>query len=108
MKLTFHERYGLLGILPQEEDYATLRIAYTARLLLAPSAEEIQEFEIRQDGPNIVWNLEKARDYLPDVPLDDSQITMLRKKLIDLDRSKKLTPNTYSVFEKFVLTYQQL
>jgi hypothetical protein len=108
MKLTFHERFALLGILPTEEDYATLRITWTARLVLAPSAEEISEFGIVQEAAQIRWDVEKARDYLPDIPLDDAMITLLRRKLTDLDKAKKLNQNTYSLFEKIVLAYQQM
>ena len=108
MKLAFHDRFALLGLLPTEEDHLTLRITYTARLVLAPSAEEISEFSMVQEGPKISWNVEKARDYLPDIPLDDAMITLIRRKLVDLDKQRKLTQNTDALFDKFVLAYQQM
>lgn len=108
MELSFPERLALVSILPIENDYATLRIAWLARIILAPTSDEIKDFEIAQEGTKIMWNVEKARDYHPDIMLDDASITMLRQKLLELDRTKKLTQNTYSLYEKFVMGYQQL
>jgi hypothetical protein len=108
MELSFPERLALVSILPTENDYATLRIAWLARMMLAPTPDEIKEYEIVQEGTMVKWNVEKTRDYHPDILLDDASITMLRQKLVELDRNKKLTQNTYSLYEKLVMGYQQL
>jgi hypothetical protein len=108
MELSFPERLAVLSILPQESDYATLRIGWRARILLAPTDQETKEFEIKQDGTQVRWNPEKAKSYTPDIPLDDSIITLIRQTLIELDHKKKLNTGTYSIYEKFVMGYQQL
>jgi hypothetical protein len=108
MELSFGDRFATLSVLPQESDYATLRIAWRAKMLLSPSNEEMTNFEIKQIGQRIEWNTEKAKDYRPDIPLDDSIITLIRQELVDLDKKKKLIPSTYPIYEKFVLNYQQL
>ena len=108
MKLGLAERFFLIGILPTEDDYATLRMSWLLKMSLSPTAEEYKEFEIEQhpESGMITWN-DAGKAYIRDIPMNDPQTTLVRQILVDLDKKKKLNISSFSLFEKFVLEYQQ-
>ena len=55
MKLTVLERFTGLQILPQEGDFVTLKIMRKLKEALAMSEKELVEFEIKQEGNQVLW-----------------------------------------------------
>ena len=61
-KLTLQERFTLMGILPQEGSFVTLKILRDCNSELGLKDEEHKEYEISQDGPKVTWNMEKDKE----------------------------------------------
>lgn len=111
MKLEVHERIALMQLLPTEGDYAGLKSIRRAREMISFDQKELDFFEIKPgvgpDGtPMTNWNPVKAQEQVKDVPVDEYTTNVVRKILADLEKKHKLTEQTISLYEKFVVTYQ--
>lgn len=107
MKLTVHERLTLLGLLPEESNYAGVREIYRLRQLLGLNDEEAELIEVkaRPDG-RIEWNQEKALGLIVDIPMGEWITEVVRGVLRDLDRDYQLRPEVMSLYEKFIFDYE--
>ena len=111
MKLEVHERIALLQLLPTEGGYAGLKSLRRAREMISFTKDEIDFYEINSgtgaDGsPFTNWNPTKAMEQVKDVPVDEYVTDIIRNALVGLERKKKLTDQTMSLYEKFVVMYQ--
>ena len=100
MKLNVFERFITLGILPKEGNFVTLKIVQNLKMALAPSQEEIDEFEIKQDGVNTSWNLKGNEDR--EIEIGEKATDIIIESLKSLDKEKKLTEQHFTLYEKFV------
>jgi hypothetical protein len=111
MKLEVHERLTLLTLLPKEGDYAALKTIRRAREMLSFTPAEVEFYQMTTgtapDGtPQTHWNTAKAAEAVKDCPVDEYTTNLLRDRLAELSRKKKLTEQYMSVYEKFVLDYK--
>jgi hypothetical protein len=111
MKLEVHERIALMQLLPTEGDYAGLKSIRRAREMISFDKDELDFYEIvpgvNPDGkPSTNWNPTKAMEQVKDVPVDEYITDLIRKTLADLEKKGKLTDQTMSLYEKFVVMYQ--
>jgi len=111
MKLELHERFVLLTLLPKEGDYAALKTIRRAKEMLNPTPQEVEAFEIVQttgtDGkPVLNWNAQKASEAVKDCPVDEYTMNLIRDELAKLNKTKKLTEQYLSVYDKFVVAYK--
>jgi len=111
MKLEVHERIALMQLLPAEGGYAGLKTIRRAREMISFSPEEILFYEIQSgagaDGvPFTNWNPKKAQEQVKEVPVDEYTTNLIRTALANLERTEKLTDQTISLYEKFVVMYQ--
>ena len=99
-KLNLGERIALLGILPKEGNYITLKIVKELQMALSPSEEEFKEFGIKQNGETVTWNnkgiIEKG------IPIGEKATDIIKDALDKLDKDKKLTVQHMSLYEKFM------
>ena len=95
MKLTVAHRFVALGLLPTEGSFVTLRTVRDAQAVLAPSADEVDKFQITQDGEQVRW----VGDTLVDVPLTDAGAKLILAKLKSLDESNALTMAHLSLYD---------
>jgi hypothetical protein len=102
MELNIAERLTLLGILPKEGNFLTLKILRKLREELSFSEEELKKYQITQDGEQIHWNSEKDKKEPKDFKISGELLAVIVKSLKELDASGKLTINHYSLYEKFV------
>ena len=86
MRLTLAHRLTALGLLPTEGSFVTLRIVRDAQHALSPSAEEIERFQIVQDGQQVRW----VGDTTADVPLSSAAMTLLKDALAKDRKSTRL------------------
>lgn len=108
MQLLIHERMLLINILPKEGDYACLKELRRAREVLSLTEEEWKRFDARYDDGKFFWNQEKAAGYLVDVPLSEYVITLIQDDLRERNKKKKLTEQDFSLYEKFIVAYDQV
>ena len=100
MKLNVMERVTLLGILPKESNFATLRIVSELQKVLGLSEEDHKNFGITQEGNNINWN-DKGKEEI-EIKIGEKATDIIREELERLNKEKKITLQLYSVFKKFV------
>ena len=108
--LEVHERLALLQLLPQEGDYKALKTIRRAKEMLSFTPEEQKIMEMKNkvvDGkPQLTWNAGKVNEIAMDVPIDEYITNLFRVALAELNNKGKLTEQTMSLYEKFVVMYQ--
>jgi len=107
MKLTVSERLTLLGLLPEESDYAGVKEIFRLRTLLGLTDEEAQQIEVVPvEGGRIQWDQEKALGLIVDIAMGEWITETIRGVLRDLDREHQLRVEVMSLYEKFILDYE--
>jgi hypothetical protein len=98
-KLNVGERLIILQILPKEGNFATLRLIRELNGKVGFSADELIEFEVKQEGDKVSWNAKGIEE----IPIDfkEKEIEIIEKELKKLDKESKLEFRHFSIFEKF-------
>ncbi len=107
MKLTVGERLTLLGLLPDESNFAGVKEIFRLRTLLGLTDEESATIEVvpLPDG-RIQWDQEKALGLIKDIPMGEWITEVIRGELRDLDKDYQLRVEVMSLYEKFILDYE--
>lgn len=99
MKLSVNARLILLGIIPQQGDFTTLKIIRDMRSELSFSEEDHKKLKFRQEETMVYW----------EEGLEDKEINFGKKAtsiIVDafkkLDNQKKLRIEHMGLYEKFV------
>lgn len=102
MKLSIPERLVLLKVLPQEGNFATLKVLSNLRLALSFSEDEIKEWGIKVDFEKgqTSW----ATNGEAEIPIGETATGVIVDALRGLDKQRKLTFEDVSVYEKFIPT----
>lgn len=100
VKLNVGERMIVLGVLPKEGNFVTIRMIRTLISKLGLSAEEIKDYEVVEDNGTVRWNPKKAGE--SEFEFADAELAMIKKSLMKLDEGNKLTQEMIPVYEKFV------
>ena len=108
MKLSVSERLTLLGLLPDESNYAGVREIYRTRQLLGLTDAEAAEIKVeRVEGTNqIQWDQEKALGMIVDIAMGEWMTEVIRGELRALDKGHHLKPEIMSLYEKFIIDYE--
>jgi len=103
VSLNLFERLVVLGLLPKESNFATLKIVGDLQKELAPTEEEFKQAGLTtmEDGSGI-----QAKDWFA-VPEKEFTLGEIAEGIIvdalkKLDNSKKLKPEHISIFKKFI------
>ena len=102
---------ALLQLLPNEGDYAALKTIRRAKEMLSFTPEEQKTLELKNTtgpsgAPQVNWNPAKTNEVVQDCPIDEYITNLFRDKLAELNKTGKLTEQTMSLYEKFVVMYQ--
>jgi hypothetical protein len=100
VELSVLERIALLGILPREGNFLTLKILRQLREALSFSEEELSDFELRQEENSFHWNPKAERP--KEVPIGAKAREIIAKRLEELDKAEKLTDELFGLYERFV------
>ena len=98
MELTIHERLALLGLLPQEGNFVTMKILQRLRLALGFSEGDIETYNIVVTENNVSWSNEESPANIPIGKVAKSEIV---KALEVLDDAGTVSAQHMSLFEKF-------
>jgi hypothetical protein len=101
MKLSVLERITLLGVLPEQGDFVTLKIVRKLRESLAFDEVEIAALKIQQTDGRIMWDA--SADTNKDVLIGEKATDIVCECLQKLDKEKKLEERHYSLYEQFVM-----
>src|SRR3990167_4165132 len=100
MQLLVQERIALLGLLPQQGDFATLKILRVLREELSFSSEEHELLEFVDTAENqIAWD--GTKDPLKEFTFTRKETAIIEEALKKADKQKSLSFEHFSVFEKF-------
>ena len=102
MKLNLVERFTLLQLLPVQGDFSTLKIMRKLREDLSTTEGEIKEFGIQQVEDRVTWNPEQGSGEV-EIPIGEIATMIVEKLLKDLDDTKKLADQHFTLYEKFVV-----
>ena len=105
MELTVKERIVLLGIVPKEGDFKTLKQIRKFREDLGFSDDENKTLDFKTI-PNVGVNWNEPVDgefYKKDVKITDSVMELIVDALEQADKGKKLNNDTFDLYERFVI-----
>jgi hypothetical protein len=105
VKLDMANRFKLLGILPKEGDYLTLKILRELRESLIPSEEEKKQIGLVELPNGLVqWDLQKEKAVgSKTINIGEILEGLVIKTLKDLDSRKKLADIQMELYEIFLL-----
>jgi hypothetical protein len=103
MKFTLGERITLLGVLPKEANFVTLKIIRSLEGRLSFTEKELKDFDIKFNarGSSYSWNKEGA-EYEAEVEFGEKATDIVVEQLKELDKTEKLTGQHFTVYEKFI------
>jgi len=108
MKLTIVERLLVLNsYLPKKGDFAALKEIRQAREALSFTGEEIEEHQIASVDGNVSWPNE-SNDYEKDIPLTAWVTGQIQDNLRDKNKDNELEENEFTIYEKFIVAYDQV
>jgi hypothetical protein len=99
MKLTVNDRLILLGVIPLQGDFTTLKIIRNMRDELSFSEEEHKKLNFRQEGEMMFWE-EGLED--KEVNFGEKATDIIIDAFKKLNEQKKLRIEQMELYEKFV------
>lgn len=99
-KLNVPERLLLMGVLPQEGNFVTLKTIRDTMDNVGFKEEEIKLYDIKTENQLTKWN-PKGLD-LKEFEFGEKSTDLIVGALEKLDKENKLTQQHFSLFEKFV------
>ena len=112
--LNLSERFIFLGLLPKENNFATLKIIRTASKDVGITDDEFEEFDIKRLPPtpenpsgSFSWDPEKG---LIEKEFEIGEIAeqLIITELEKLDKEDKLPSDYLSIYEKFIKWFRKL
>lgn len=108
MKLLIKERFLLLEYLPKTGDFAALKEMRRAREALSFTGDELAKFEITNSADGLVTWINEGNSYDKDIPLTAWVTTKIQELLRDKNVKHVLEERDYSLYEKFIVAYDQV
>lgn len=108
MKVSILERLLIMGLIPEKSDYRTLKDSIDLKKELSFNEEELRKYDIKDvvlpDGKRQVsFNIEVAAGYEKEIKLKKYIADYLVNKLKEIDKSKELSEQLVTLYEKIVL-----
>jgi hypothetical protein len=101
VKLTVAERFAVLGVLPEQGDFLTLKVLRQLREALSFDEDEMKFYSFEEEGDRLYWDESKSED-TKDFEFGDKQTELIVNALKKLDTQKQLTEEHFSIYTKFV------
>ena len=103
VELTLFERIVMMGLLPIEENFITLKIVRELKIELGATEKEYKLadfFKLPSGGMDA-----RSWDAVPkkEIILGDIAKGLIKEALIELDKTKRLTEQHFTLYEKIVL-----
>jgi len=98
-KLTLGDRFAILGILPAEGNFATLKIVRKLREQLSLTEAEIKEQNVRQEGDQIKWD---NAEMTTKMEFGEFAENMIKERLGKMNEANKLEDRHFAIYEIFV------
>ncbi len=100
MKLDVRERFVLLGVLPQEGNFLTLKTLRDLQDKLSFTEEEHKLYKFVEKDGRVTWSddVEQSKE----IEIGEKATDIIVEALKKLDEAKTLKPDHYSIYEKFI------
>ena len=106
MRLTISERMSLLDLLPLQGNIVTLRLVMDLRKKVALTAEEIENFEVKQiqnEGGGVLVKWAPKFDKLRvDISISDHEKGVVTREIMQRESKSQLTITALPLYEYFV------
>ena len=99
MKLTFQDRFALLGILPKEANILIIRRVEELAKKLQPTNNEVKKYEVKVAENQISWN---DPEYKVEIEIGEMMTEEIKKILKKMSEENKLEGKHISLYDKFV------
>ena len=99
IKLTLGDRFAILGMLPVEGNFATLRIVRKLREQLSLTEAEIKEYKVLQKDDQITW---AKGNKTTEMKFGELAEEMIREKLKKMNEANKLEDKHFMLYGQFV------
>lgn len=99
-ELNVMERLTLLGLMPKEGSFVTLKLSREFVANIGFTEEEIKGFEINESDGKVQWNTKGQQG--KEFEFGAKSTELISGVLKKLDSEKKLSPQHYTLYEKFV------
>jgi hypothetical protein len=94
-------RVHLVSTLPVEGDFISLTIKKDILEKVNLTQKEITDWEVKfLEGGRITWNADKVKKV--EIQLTDAETEMIKAVLIKLNNEKKLTEQSYELYDMFI------
>jgi hypothetical protein len=100
-EMTIPERLYTMGILPKEGSFITLRLVRELNNKLGFSAEELSEFEIKEEEGLVKWNTKGNTPV--NIDFAESELDVIKIELKKLNDTDRLNMNLFSIYEKLFM-----
>lgn len=98
MKLTIGERFVLLSLIPQQGNFATLKIVRELQDNLSFSEEEHKKHQFVFEGENVSWKGSSEKE----INFGEKATDIIVKAFKELNAQEKLKLEHMPLYEKFV------
>ena len=102
MKLTVFERVVLLGILPEQGNFLTLKIVRQLREGLSFTETELKALDLKQNGDQVTWNPAAANPEGTEIIIGEKATDIIVEALKKLNDEGKLMEQHFTLYEKFI------
>ncbi len=99
-KLDVSDRLSVMQLLPKESDFVTLGVIRKTVEIVSIKENEFKEFDIKQVGEGTQWNQKGAKK--KSFEIGEVAENLIREKLEELNKEKKLEQRHYNLYESFV------
>lgn len=99
IKLNVTERLVLTGIIPEKGNFRTMNTVDKLKKVLHLSEEEIEEYELKQNGENLVWN--KKGSERKEIEITELGFELLMESFEKLDKEENLNIFQFPVYKYF-------
>ena len=100
MILTIMERMMALGVLPEKGNLAQIRLHNGLINKLGLSAEEMTEYEVKQEGDQMLWRQDLPQE--KDIDLKPAEVVFIADALKKKNDAGELVPQHLTLYDKIV------
>jgi hypothetical protein len=101
MKLNIPDRLLLLGVIPKQGNFLTLKIVKDLIDKISFSSKELEEYQLTEKNGQVNWKTDKT-DYEKDIELSGPEKAVIIDALKNLDGKKELTLDMLRIYDKFL------
>ena len=101
MKLNIPDRLLLLGVIPKQGNFLTLRIVKDLIDKISFGSKEVEEFELKEEKGQINWKTDET-EHDKEIEITNPEKQIIIQALKNLDQKEELTIDMFGLYNKFM------